>query len=201
MGDVGGPGPQHHHGELLLLRTIEADGDVVLRALLRQEHLHHFGKRVLGQEEVVREEALEGRGVGEVRIDGEEIVQEGRAGPPMADDEDRRLVELQALGGAAVFCLGDPIEHRVPRHPQKERQHVGEAVQRERETPAREQLHQIAEAHAEPKIDQPPAIALDGEGGHARFGAAASADLNGFLFWYDLVIRHAQSTPICECLA
>ena len=104
-------------------------------------------------------------------------MQEGRAGAPMADDEDRRLIERERLGALAVLRFGDPIEHRVPRHPQEQRERVGDAVEREAVAAAMEQLHQRAEAHAEPEIDQPSAIALDGERGHARLGAAARAIL------------------------
>ena len=52
-----------------------------------------FRQNVLGQEEVVREEALESRWVGEIGIDREQVVQQGRAAAPMADDEDRRRFE------------------------------------------------------------------------------------------------------------
>ena len=54
----------------------------------------------LGQQEMVREEALIGGGIGEVRIDREQVVQQRRAGAPMADDEDRRRIELK-LGALA----------------------------------------------------------------------------------------------------
>ena len=206
MSEIGRALAQHHHGELFFLRAIEADRHVVLRALLGQQHLHHPVEMPLGQEEMMREEALIGGRISEVRIDREQIVQQGRAGAPMADDEDRRLVELEVLGGAPVLGLGDPIQHRVPRHPQKQQQRVGDGVQREREAAAREQLHQSDEAHAEPEIDQPAAIALDGEGRHARLGAASAGGLAFFVRRDDLVIRHAKlasvmnfgSVPACR---
>ncbi len=89
-GDIGRALAQHHHAELLFLRAVEADRHVVLRALLRQKHLHHPVEMAFGQEEMVREEALIGGGVSEIGIDREEVVQERGAGAPMADDEDGR---------------------------------------------------------------------------------------------------------------
>ena len=195
MGKVRRSLAQHQHAELFLLRPVEADRHVVLRALLGQEHLHDLGQRVLGQQEVMREEAFIGGRVSKVGIDREQIVQKGRAGPPMADDEDRRLVERERLGGAAVFRFRDPIEHRVPRHPKEQRQHVGEAIEREAVVPALEQLQQRAEPHAEPEIDQAPAVAVDGERRHARLRPGSPAEAFMLLGGLFLVIRHARSNP------
>src|SRR5262245_63219838 len=99
----------------------------------------------LGEKEMMREEALIGRGVSEIGIEREEIVQEGRAGAPMADDEDGRKVERKRLGALSELRFGDPVEHGVPRHPQEERERVGDAVQGEAVAAAMEQLHQRAE--------------------------------------------------------
>ena len=194
MGDVGRALAQHHHAELFLLRAVEADRHVVLGALLGQKHLHHPVEMTLGQGEMMGEEAFIGGGISEIGIDREQIVQERGAGAPMADDEDRRLIEGKRLGALSIFRFGEPIEHRIPRHPEEERQRVGDAVEREAVAAAVEQLHQGAEAHAEPEIDQPSAIALDGERGHPRLGAAASRKLAGFVRRHDFVIRHA-GTP------
>ena len=193
VGEVRRTLAQHHHAELFFLRAVEADRHVVLRALLRQEPAHHLGEHLLRQQEMMREEALEGGRISEVGIDREEIVQQRGAGAPMADDEDRRRLQRDRLGGLLVLRLGEPIEQRVPRHPEKQQQRVGDGVEREGVVAALEQLQQRAQAHAVPEIDQPPAIALDGERRHARLGAAAAGNLAGFFLRHDLVIRHANA--------
>ncbi len=190
-GVVGRALAQHDHGELFFLRAVEADGHVVLRAALRQKHLEGVVERAFGQEKVVREEALIGRGVSEVRVLGEEVVEERRAASPMADDEDRRLVERQALRLLLVERFRDPSERGVPRHPDEERQRVGDAVQREREAAAPEEPHQRHETHAEPDIEQAAAVALDGERRHFRLLSASARRLAVFLRRQDLVIGHA----------
>src|SRR6516165_881013 len=122
------------------------------------------------------EEAFIGGRISEVRVDREQIVQKGRAGTPMTDHEHRRLVELERLGPAAVFRLADPVEHRVPRHPEEQGQHIGNAVEREAVMPALEQLEQRAQAHPEPEIDEAATITVDGERGHPRLRPSSPAE-------------------------
>src|SRR5262249_56602015 len=64
------------------------------------------------------------------------------------------------------------------------------------EVPPAEQLHGRAEANSVPEIDEPAAIALDGKGRHARFGAAPSGRFAGFFRRDDFVVRHALQAPM-----
>jgi hypothetical protein len=60
---------------------------------------------------------------------------------------------------------------------------------------ALEQLNQRAEAHAEPEIDQPAAIAVDGERRQLRLLAGPPAKAFMLVVGLFLVIGHARRTP------
>ena len=84
-------------GELVLLRTVPAGRHVVHRPPRRQQDPQTRPDQPARHEKMVRREAGVGVGIGVPRVEHQQLVQQRRAGTPMADDEDRIVLDLRPV--------------------------------------------------------------------------------------------------------
>ena len=87
--------PEVLQGELVLHRPVPTRGHVVHRPPLGNEDARPRRDEPLRQHKVMRREALVRRGVGVGRIADQQLVEKRGPGPPVAQDEQRRLGELR----------------------------------------------------------------------------------------------------------
>ena len=93
----------HHvrEGEFFLLGQVDLQFHVVGRPFVGHEEGHVFLEKRLAPEHEVGEDGLVGRRVAEMLVAGEDVVDERRAAPPMAQDEER--VVLDGPRGATLL--------------------------------------------------------------------------------------------------
>ena len=112
-GQVGRRLAEHAQRELVFLRAIPVGRHVVHRPTRGKHPAKEAFDDLLGEQEVIRLQAVVVVGPGMARVEDEHLVQQRGPGAPVADDEQRRLADDRAVELAAVPRLLQVAQHRV----------------------------------------------------------------------------------------
>ena len=142
-------------GELVLLRMVPAGRHVVHRPPRRQEDLQTRLHPPARHEKMVRREAGVGVGKGVPRIEHQQLVQQGGAGTPMADDEDRVGLDLRAVDLPPQQGDLDEPENEVDEAQAADQHGHGDAPGSDGEAVAHAAARPAGHAHPVPKAGNP----------------------------------------------
>jgi hypothetical protein len=90
---VGRPQAQIHQCKLVLLRAIPADRHVVHRTPGRESKVEQVSHQLIEDHAISRRKTFKRCGRSEAFVEHQQLVQKGRPGSPVTNDEDRGLLE------------------------------------------------------------------------------------------------------------
>ena len=171
---VGSRSAQRADRKLVLLRDIRMQRHIVHRPAGGEQRAQEPRHPAPRQQRVVRGEAIVVRRKGELSVRGQQLVQPGRSGSPVADDEQRRSDLRFGQGAAKDEGLGRG-EQRVDRRATGDQARHRQAGRVDVEAVAGQQPQVGSQPHAVPESRRPERVAV----GLERVGHDAAAEMEG----------------------